>query len=593
MVNLVFDIETDDLDATKIWCIVAQDVDTSEFYLYGPSQIREGVKFLYHKADKLIGHNIIGFDIPVIKRLMGYDLSEKQIVDTLVLSRLFNPVREGNHGLESWGYRLSMHKKDKPDFQNYSDEMLSYCKADVELNTLVYRHLKTESKGFSRESVDLEHATSSILNEQRSKGFMLDEKKTSLFLAQLIERMGDVKAEVLEEYYEGNEPSEIVLTPEYTKGGKISKVAPSSNGKRFRLTPEEYDTVCKKRATGNLGLCIITRTTVQEFNLGSRKQIGEYLKEFGWKPNKFTPTGQPIVDEGTLNKIKGIPQAKLIAEYLMLQKRIAQVSSWYEAVQEDGRVHGFVNHNGTITGRMTHRDPNLAQVPSVSSPYGKECRACWTVPPSHKLLGIDASGLELRMLAHYMKDKEFTNEIVNGDIHSTNQKLAGLESRTQAKTFIYALLYGAGDAKLGSVVGGTKADGKRIREHFFNNLPSFENLRNRVTRASTRGYLKGLDGRKIFIRSQHAALNSLLQGAGAIVMKKALVLFYEEIKRRNLCAWFVANVHDEWQIEVINSDAPYTGDIGIECIKKAGEIFKLNCPLDGEYKIGDNWYETH
>ena len=592
MVNLVFDIETDDLDATKIWCIVAQDVDTSEFYLYGPSQIKEGAKFLYNKADKLIGHNIIGFDIPVIKRLVGYDLSDKQIVDTLVLSRLFNPVREGNHGLESWGYRLAKHKKDKPDFQNYSDQMLSYCKADVELNTLVYKHLKTESKGFSRESVDLEHATSSILNEQRDKGFVLDEKKASLLLAQLVERMGSVKAEVLEEYYEGNEPSQIVLMPEYTKGGKLSKVAPSTAGKRFRLTSEEYERVSKASAE-ELELPIITRTTVQEFNLGSRKQIGEYLKSFGWKPKNFTPTGQPIVDEGTLNKIKGIPQAKLIAEYLMLQKRIAQVSSWYEAVHEDGRVHGFVNHNGTITGRMTHRDPNLAQVPSVSSPYGKECRACWTVPLNHKLLGIDASGLELRMLAHYMKNKEFTNEIVNGDIHSTNQKLAGLESRTQAKTFIYALLYGAGDAKLGSVVGGTKADGKRIREHFFNNLPSFENLRNRVARASTRGYLKGLDGRKIFIRSQHAALNSLLQGAGAIVMKKALVLFNEEIKRRNLCAWFVANVHDEWQIEVINSDAKHTGDIGIECIKKAGESFELNCPLDAEYKIGDNWYETH
>jgi len=592
LVNLVFDIETDDLDATKIWCIVAQDVDTSEFYLYGPSQIKEGAKFLYNKADKLIGHNIIGFDIPVIKRLVGYDLSDKQIVDTLVLSRLFNPVREGNHGLESWGYRLAKHKKDKPDFQNYSDQMLSYCKADVELNTLVYKHLKTESKGFSRESVDLEHATSSILNEQRDKGFVLDEKKASLLLAQLVERMGSVKAEVLEEYYEGNEPSQIVLMPEYTKGGKLSKVAPSTAGKRFRLTSEEYERVSKASAE-ELELPIITRTTVQEFNLGSRKQIGEYLKSFGWKPKNFTPTGQPIVDEGTLNKIKGIPQAKLIAEYLMLQKRIAQVSSWYEAVHEDGRVHGFVNHNGTITGRMTHRDPNLAQVPSVSSPYGKECRACWTVPLNHKLLGIDASGLELRMLAHYMKNKEFTNEIVNGDIHSTNQKLAGLESRTQAKTFIYALLYGAGDAKLGSVVGGTKADGKRIREHFFNNLPSFENLRNRVARASTRGYLKGLDGRKIFIRSQHAALNSLLQGAGAIVMKKALVLFNEEIKRRNLCAWFVANVHDEWQIEVINSDAKHTGDIGIECIKKAGESFELNCPLDAEYKIGDNWYETH
>jgi DNA polymerase I len=233
----------------------------------------------------------------------------------------------------------------------------------------------------------------------------------------------------------------------------------------------------------------------------------------------------------------------------MLQKRISQLLSWFKELNEDtGRVHGFVNHNGTITGRMTHRSPNMAQIPSSSSEYGAECRACWTVPEGYKLVGIDASGLELRMLAHYMNDKEYTNEVINGDIHTTNQKLAGLKSRNQAKTFIYAFLYGAGDAKIGTVVGGTKKDGARLKKSFLNNLPPLKHLRDSVKREAAKGFVKGLDGRKVFVRSEHAALNTKLQSAGAIVMKMAKIILAEKMK--DLDAKFVANVHDEWQIEV-------------------------------------------
>jgi len=351
------------------------------------------------------------------------------------------------------------------------------------------------------------------------------------------------------------------------------------------LSPEEYQEIAIKRT--------LTRINEEPFNLGSRKQIGEYLIEFGWKPKKFTPTGQPIVDEGTLSKIKDIPESKLIAEYLLLQKRIAQLNSWVKEAHEDDRVRGFVNPNGTITGRMTHNSPNMAQCPSVRSPYGKECRECWTVPEGYKLVGIDASGLELRMLAHYMNDEAYTNEILHGDIHTANQKLAGLESRDQSKTFIYALIYGAGNAKLGSVVGGNKTDGERLRKRFLDNLPSFKALRDRVSRASTKGYVKGLDGRKLFIRSEHSALNTLLQGAGAIVMKEAMRLLYDRIKWQGLDAHFVCNVHDEWQLEVKEDNADIVGTAGIESIEDAGKVLNLRCPLTGEYNVGTNWAETH
>ena len=283
----------------------------------------------------------------------------------------------------------------------------------------------------------------------------------------------------------------------------------------------------------------------------------------------------------------------MIAEYLLLQKRIAMIESWIEAVEEDNRIHGFVIPNGTITGRMAHRKPNTAQIPSVNSPYGKECRECWTVRNGYKLVGVDASQLELRMLAHYMKDEDYTNELLKGDIHTYNQKLAGLKSRSQAKTFAYAICYGAGVKKIGQVVGGSEEDGRRLRELYFTNQPKFKSLRDRVTKAATKGYIKGLDGRKIHVRHAHSSLNTLLQGGGAVAMKRALVILNQKAKENNLDYTFVANVHDEWQVEVKSEHADNFGKLGVEAIREAGEYYEMQCPLDGEYKIGGDWSETH
>ena len=585
MSNLVFDIEADGLDPTKIFCIVAQDVDTMDVFTFDNTQLEEGYGLL-RAADKLIGHNIIGYDLPAIKDITGLDLSNKKIVDTLVLSRLFKPTREGGHGLESWGYRLKFNKGEYGANQDawdaYCPEMLEYCKRDVELNTKVYQQLRVESRGFTPTAVKLEHSVAKIIDEQRRNGFELDMRKAMLLVAMFQEKLDATEAEVHETF----KPKVIIdiLKPKYTKSGKLAKVSEGPDGKGVRLTDEEYDIMLQTNKP-------LKRETHIDFNLGSRKQIGEYLVEAGWTPKNFTPTGQPIVDEGTLSKVKNIPEAALIAKYLMLQKRLAQVNSWIKAVEPDNRVRGYVNPNGAVTGRMTHSHPNMAQIPSSNSPYGKECRSCWTVKSGNKLVGIDASGLELRMLAHYMNDKEYTNEILNGDIHSANQRLAGLESRNQAKTFIYAFLYGAGNAKIGSVVKAGQSRGKQLREQFLSSLPSLKSLIQRVQRDSKKGFLKGLDGRKVSVRSEHAALNTLLQSAGAIVMKEALVVLEKKI--RHLDAKFVANVHDEWQIECSEQNAEAVGQAGIDAIVEAGKNLNLNCPLDGDYNIGDGWHETH
>ena len=579
MKEIIFDIEANGLKPDKIWCIVAKPLGEPAVS-FGPTRIKEGVEYL-QEADTLLGHNILGYDIPVINKLYNVDLNTKLIKDTLVMSRLFNPVRENGHSLKTWGYIIGLPKDEQPDdWDTYSPQMLKYCQKDVILNERVYNKLLDEGKDFDEESIELEHAVAIILKDQEDNGFEFNQEYAMMLVAQLKERMFQVEKEVKEVFKPRLVDIKKVL-PKLKKDGTLSKSG---------LRKEEYDYLISTNLTEYKPFM---RKKLQEFNLGSRKQIGEYLTDFGWKPNRFTPTGQPIVDESSLAKVKNIPEAKLIAEFLLLQKRIAQIDSWILAVQEDNRVHGFVIPNGTITGRMSHRAPNVAQVPSVSSAYGSECRSCWVVKDGYKLVGVDASGLELRMLAHYMNNEEYTNEVTEGDIHTANQKAAGLKSRDQAKTFIYAFIYGAGDAKIGSVVGGGKRLGAELKKRFLDNNPSLKTLRDRVSQAARRGYLKGLDGRKIFIRNEHAALNSLLQGGGAIVMKRALVQLYSLIKLNAYDAKIVANIHDEWQIEVKEEIADAVGEVAVRCIEEAGDYYNMRCPLTGEYKIGDNWNETH
>jgi DNA polymerase I-like protein with 3'-5' exonuclease and polymerase domains len=572
--KIIFDIETDDLNASKIWCIVAKEIE-GDFYKFGPDKLDDALELLA-SADTLIGHNIISFDLPVLKRLYGFRYSGK-IIDTLVMSRLYNPVRENGHSLKTWGYRLGIPKQEQPEFDNYTPQMLDYCEQDVKLNEAVYHYLIDEGSGFSKKSFNIEQLTAAIMSQQEKSGFYFDSKQAMTLLAELKQNMADVEDEVHNTFKPKWVEDKQVL-PYTKKNGELSKRG---------LTDEEYESIL---ASGNRGPFM--RKKLVEFNLGSRKQIGEYLIDFGWQPERFTPTGQPIVDEGTLKKITHIKEAKLIADYLLYQKRIAQVSSWIDELKED-RVHGRVIPNGTITGRMTHRNPNMAQVPNLGSPYGKECRACWTVPEGYKLVGVDASGLELRMLAHYMNDIDYIEEVVNGDIHSTNQELAGLKTRDQAKTFIYALVYGAGDAKIGKIINGDINKGKALKERFFKNLPALKKLKDRVQQASNRGFLKGIDGRKIHVRSQHSALNTLLQGCGAIVMKQAMINLHELIKLNTVDAKFVANIHDEWQLQVKESQADYIGRLGVESIEKVTEQFNMRCDLTGQYKIGGNWSETH
>ena len=571
MSQLVFDIETNGLNPSIIWCICGIK-DDKMFTLEMPD--KQAWECLMEGVTEVIGHNIIRYDIPVVERLLGVSI-ECKIIDTLVMSRLYNPQLEGGHSLAAWGERLKFPKGDYHDWTALTPEMVEYCQQDVRVTECLYQTLKQELAPFGDDSVDLEHSVQSAIARQITNGWLLDERKATDLVAQLQEKQNDLE-EAVHEKFRPLPTFVKEIVPKYKKDGTLSTVGLKFLGDQWTQVDGTF-----------------SRIDWPEFNLGSRQQIGRYLRLFGWKPDKFTETGQAIVDEKTLETVTDIPEAQLIAEYLMVQKRIAQVQSWLDAIEDDGRVHGQVNACGAVTGRMTHSKPNMAQVPAVGAPYGYECRACWIVPDGHKLVGVDASGLELRMLAAMMKDPEYTDEVVNGDIHTKNQNAAGLATRAQSKTFVYAFLYGAGDAKIGSIVGGSARDGQKLKQKFLDNTPALAELREKVSIASQRGHLRGLDGRRLWIRSEHASLNTLLQGAGAVVMKKALQIFTDYAPKWNLTYKLLGSIHDEYQIEAPEDQADKVGWLMVECIKAAGVALDLKCPLDGEYKVGNNWAETH
>ena len=576
MKKYVIDIEANGLRPDTVWCICIHDLETDEGTSWVDTALNDFPKWVEdNKPIELIGHNIIGYDIPVLEKLLKVDFSDCKITDTLVMSRLESPSREGGHSLDNWGVLLNYPKGEHDDWTVFSYDMLSYCIRDTKLNVQVYKVLLHKLRGFSSESVDLEHQVQSIITKQIDRGWLLDQGKALELLAKLKERKNELE-ESVQKIFKPLPVFVKTVVPKIKKDGTTSVVG-------LKFLGDQWETV-----SGSF-----SRLDYPLFNLGSRQQIGKYLQYFGWKPEKFTETGHAVVDEVVLSKVEGIPQATLIGEYLMIQKRVAQIQSWLDALWDDGRVHGSVNPNGAVTGRMTHSGPNMGQIPAVYSPYGKECRQLWIAPDGYKIVGMDASGLEARMLAHYMNDKEYTNEILHGDIHSANQLATGVKTRDQAKTFYYAFLYGAGDAKIGSIIGGTARDGKELKEKFLRNTPSLRRLRERVSMASGRGYVLGLDRRRVYVRSEHSALNTLLQSAGAIVMKKALALLDEYATKWKLNYHFVGNIHDEIQTEVEQEKTEVFGRLACSCIEAAGLHFNLNCPLEGEYKVGNSWAETH
>jgi len=564
----IWDLEADNLldEVTQVWCHVFRDVDTDEVHTFDPTQTQEALAFM-DKAATIIGHNVIDYDLRVMKKL--YDYTYKgEVIDTLVYSRTIWPhLKEldftsykknnfpskmiGSHSLKAWGIRLGELKGDfnsgSESFATYTPEMLDYCIQDTQVTAKLYA--KILAKNFSKEALDLETRVHTLLLEQEQTGFDFDLKKAQSLYAEIAGRKATIEQQLVDTF----EPTIIELK---------------------------------------------TKTKTIPFNPASRQQIADRLMKRGWEPEAFTETGDPKVDETVLSGID-MPEAKLLSEYLMLNKRIGQLATGKQAwlkLEKKGKIHGRVNHMGAVTSRCTHSNPNTAQIPSVGAPYGKECRELFIAPRGYSLLGADASGLELRCLAHYMAAYDggaYADVVLNGDIHTANQEAAGLESRNQAKTFIYGFLYGSGDEKTGKIIGKGAKEGKAIKKKFLKKLPALKKLRTAVSEKAGYGNIRGLDGRIIPIRHSHAALNTLLQSAGAIICKTWYVFISRAIKQSKLDAQIVAFIHDEVQVVVKKGQEDEAGRVILKCMRDVEDHFKFRCRLDSEYKYGSNWADTH
>ena len=580
MTSLLFDIETDSLEPEMIHCLVTMDCDTGEIRRYNhenEGNFYNGLKAL-QEADVIIGHNIIGFDLIAIRELYPEWTTRAEIRDTLIYSRLLWPhlreldhqkhwgknieVTPGSHSLEAWGLRMGFEKwtdvtEDKSIFERWSKELEDYCTRDVEVTWRLWQEIQYKEP--TEASVALEHKFTVLMEDMSRHGFLFDRREADKLYVRLAKRQNDHECELEEAF----PPKTIERFSEKT-------------GRRLK-------------------------DRIEVFNPGSRKQIAERLQEQGWEPQEFTPDGRPKVSETILNDLGGcIPEALVLMDYLLTQKKIGQLAEGKNSLLglagRDDRIHGRVIANGTVSGRCAHHTPNLANVPA-----DEEFRSLFIVPEDYHLVGCDASGLELRCLAHYMHPWDngaYARQILEGDIHTQNMEAAGLTDRSQAKTLIYALIYGAGDAKLGEIVDGGMKEGRALRKRFLDRTPALKKLTEAVKyKAKNERHLIGLDGRKLHCRSQHSALNLLLQSAGALLMKTATCLLSDRLARQQLYKprdWaLVAHVHDEVQIECLDCISDIVADSAVWSIEEAGEAFSFQIPLAAESRIGKNWWETH
>ena len=596
----VFDIETNGLydDVNEIFCIVIYDVTRNKTLTFRPNTIDRAIEYL-NNADVLIGHNVIFYDIPVLQKLKpSFVLDKQHVIDTLVCTRLIWPKEKlfesdtneysrvpgglkGSASLKAWGYRLSDYKIDFKDFSSFSEEMLSYCVQDVSVTTKLFEHIQKQTIATS--ALELEHVFATCIEQQIRSGFPFDTDAALAFVDEL-----ELKKSRLEEELVSLFPPiehEEWFTPKV------------NNSKRGYIKGQPF---CKKR--------------IENFNPGSRQQIVDRLKrKYNWKPETTTEKGNPVLNDDVLEKLP-YPEAKPLAEYMLLKKRLGQIkdgnNAWIKLVSPDGFIHGDVVTNGCITGRCSHRNPNTAQIPASYSPYGKECRSLFHAPDDWILIGSDAKALELRCLAGYLAfwDGGEYGQVVTDDsvdIHTYNQEKFGVETRDISKRLLYAVLYGAGFLKAGSIVDPNEKDpdtlkelGKTAIQSFMTGVPALQQLKNKLAEnLIARGYLLGLDRRPLYCRSDFKALNVLLQSCGAILMKQVVINIHKNLGNAGFVYgqdWHQHGmIHDEIQLSCRPGLEKEIIRLVLSAFPMAGEFFNFQCKIEGDAKTGYTWYDTH
>ena len=597
---LVFDIETNGLydKVTKVFCIVIYDINREETFAYGPDRIDDALAHLA-TGDVLIGHNVIFYDVPVLQKLHSFNCKAR-ILDTLICTRLIWPKEKlydldvqlypevpknyrGMAGLKAWGYRLSDNKIEFKDFSEYSEEMLVYCKQDVSVTSKLWKHIANQD--YPEQALKLEHDFALAINKQIRAGVSFDVDAAIDLVDNLRAREAQLEAELKEifpplEHRNWFTPKVNNKTRGYVKGVPFEKI--------------HYE----------------------EFNPGSRDQIADRLKaKYGWQPEKTTEKGNPILNDEVLEALP-YPEAKPLAEYMLIKKRLGQIAdgnnAWLKLVNNDSsRMHGDVVTNGCVTGRCAHRYPNMGQVPAGYSPYGKECRSLFHAPQGWDMIGIDAKALELRCLAGYLAiydGGEYARVVTDPtiDIHVYNQERFGVATRDISKRLLYAVLYGAGHLKAGSIVDPNEKDEEVLRKlgrtainSFMAEVPALKELKERIeSQIAHNDHLVGLDRRILYCRSAFKGLNVLLQSAGAILMKQVVINIHDNIESAlslpHEAEWEqVLMVHDEVQLVC---SPKYTEQIRAQALAafpQAQQFFGFLCDIEGDSRVGSNWSQTH
>ena len=611
MTSLIFDIEADGLDATKIYCIVTIDVATGEVKTYDPSQLMSGIKAL-QAASLLVGHNIIGYDVPTIDRLYGTNLLEKPMHDTWVMSQTLRYTRTHKHGLAGWGEYLGNEKIEYNDWSGFSEEMMKYCIQDCKVNLDVYKQLMKEygaiykTNSMIQKGLQVEHAIAKANVMMRIDGWNYDQQLAKQTEAMFIERMHQIEKIIEPKLGEhvvqiDKEPK----TPKFKKDGTYTATT-------VRLLTDYFGEEIKPTDTDRMPPgSSFTRTKVEQIDLGQIALVKEWLLSQGWEPDDYTrkkmPDGSwknmgPKLTDTSLKKFGR--DGELISEYYTLRNRLSVLEGWNAKVK-DGRLHGNMWTIGTPSFRCRHEV--IVNLPSVSAEYGKPMRTMLRADEGEVIVGCDSSGNQLRGLCHYLDNPDFTNEIIHGDQHQRNadalsDAIGSKVSRQTAKGFLYCYMFGGGDAKLGEVLKGYRdaKTGKKAKEGFSKAIKGLDKLKKQIeneweTKKATQGigWIKGLDGRPVFVPSQHQCLNYLLQSAEGITCKAAVAYAIDKIKEEKLRAKIRIFYHDEMAFTCHPDDAHRVGQILKEAFEEAPKWFGIECMEGGDYVVGDSYADVH
>jgi len=637
MASYVFDIEANGLlvSCTKLHCVVLKELDSKEVFKFRPKE--DGWAYRLEEAEITTGHNVVGYDLPALKKLTGFKLPDSvRVHDTAILSKVLNYRRFGYrpHSLKVWGEHLGFPKIDFNEFEEFSEEMLTYCVGDVELNYLVYyalvdelqRALTTKKGEYLKTYIKAEHATAEWCAEAELNGWPFDVEGALALKEELDEKIA-VSTKALEpklglkiiavDKVKGVVPPK---SPKWTKEGFY--YAHTANW--FDIDPCEGHPSMSRPIEGDY-----CRIEVEPVKLSSLTDMKVWLNSVGWEPTEFNykqtrVNGRfemipmsPKITEESLEFLGG--DGKLYHEFLMVSARVSIVNTWLESFDENGNLHGSCNTIGTPSMRATHK--TIVNVPSLDSAYGAEMRSLFRSKEGWRIVGCDSKGNQARGLAHYLGNKEYTDILLEGDIHQYNaDKLTdalhslnytvdvlmekglpeGRVPRSAAKRVFYALLFGASGAKLWLYIFKevNAEKGNKLKNAFLREVPGFDGLIKSlnktfsVTVARGHGYIPSVVGSRVYVDSRHKLLVYLLQSCEKITCATAVMLAMEQFKKEGIPYIPLIFMHDEFQVMVPEEHAERVAKIGAWAFKRGPELYGINI-MDGDSNIGNTWKETH